>query len=86
VLLLPVAWLVIARLDQRSWPQPQTLVFLGLIACFDVLARWQAGPSYGQPGFKPAQTGDPIVMLAANALFLGTLLIFLCGPWLLRSR
>jgi hypothetical protein len=86
VLLLPVTWLVIARLASRHWPQPQTLVLLGLIACLDVLSRWQPGPAYGQPGFKPAQTGDPMVMLAANILFLGTLLIFLCGPWLLRSR
>lgn len=86
VLLLPVAWLVIARLASRRWPQPQTLVFLGLIACLDVLPRWQAGPGFGQPGFKPSQTGDPIVLIAANALFLGTLFVFLCGPWLLRSR
>ena len=86
VLLLPVAWLVIARLASRRWPPVQTLVFLGVIGCFDILSRWQPGPGFGQAGFGPAQTGDPMVLLAANSLFLGTLLIFVCGPWLLRSR
>lgn len=86
VLLLPVAWLVMARLASRGWPPVQSLGFLGVIACFDLLSRWQPGPGYGQAAFGPAQTGDPMVLIAANTLFLGTLLLFLCGPWLLRSR
>lgn len=86
VLLLPVVWLAIARLASWRWPPARTLVLLAVIACFDVLSRWQPGPGYGQPGFGPAQTGDPMVLLAANALFLGTLLLFLSGPWLLHSH
>ncbi len=86
VILLPITWLAIARLARRRWPPPQTLVFLGVMGCFDVLSRWQPGPAFGQPTFAAAQTGDPIVLLGANALFLGTLFLFVCGPWLLRSR
>jgi hypothetical protein len=53
---------------------------------FSVLSRWPAGPAFGQPGFRAAQTMDPVVFLTANSLFFATLILFLSAPWLLRSR
>lgn len=86
VLLLPLIWLGIAALARRRWPLAQTAVLVGILGCFDLLSRWQPGPGFKQPGFQAAQTADPLVLISANALFLGTLLLFLCAPWLLRSR
>jgi len=86
VILLPVVWLAVMAIAALEWPWPRTLVLLTLLLGFSVLARWPAGPPFGQAGFKAAQTGDPLVLLTANALLLSTLALFLVAPWLLRSR
>jgi hypothetical protein len=64
----------------------RTVGIAAILAGFSVLARWSPGPAFNQPGFKVAQTGDPLVFITANALLLSTLLLFLLTPWLLRSR
>lgn len=86
VILLPVIWLSVVAIAARNWPFGRTLVLAGLLAMFSVLPRWQAGPAFGQPGFRAAQTADPIVFLTANGLFFATLMLFLLAPWLLRAR
>jgi alpha-1,2-mannosyltransferase len=86
VILLPVIWLVLIALAGRDWPIWQTGVTAVILLGFSVLARWPAGPGFGQAGFKAAQTSDPLVIVTANALFLSTLALFLVAPWLLRSR
>ena len=86
VVLLPVIWLSAIALAERDWPVIPTLALAGLLFVFSVLSRYPAGPAYGQAGYRDAQTQDPIVFVASNALFLGTLMLFLFAPWLLRSR
>ena len=86
VILLPVIWIGAIALAERDWPPVPTAGLAGLLVIFSVVARWPVGPTFGQVGFGPAQTGDAIVIIAANAFFLGTLILFLFAPWLLRSR
>ncbi|HEX3629898.1 MAG TPA: glycosyltransferase family 87 protein [Candidatus Dormibacteraeota bacterium] len=86
VIVLPAIWLALVAVASLDWPLPRTLALAALLAGFSVIARLPAGPGFDQPGFKAAQTGDPIVLLTANALFGCTLLLFLLAPWLLRSR
>jgi len=86
VVLLPVIWLSAIALAQREWPVIPTVTLASLLFAFSVLSRYPAGPAYGQAGYRDAQTQDPIVFVASNALFFGTLMLFLFAPWLLRSR
>jgi len=86
VILLPVIWFSFIAIDERGWPLPSTLAMGVLLLLFSVVSRWPVGPAIGQPGFRAAQTADPVVFVMANALFFGTLGLFLLAPWLLRSR
>ena len=86
VILLPVIWVGIAASASHNWAPLRTVVMIGLLAMFSVLPRWSAGPAFGQAGFRASQTGDPLVFLSANGLFLATLVLFLLTPWLLRAR
>src|SRR4029077_11520127 len=86
VILLPVIWIGAIALAERDWPPMPTAALAGLLVTFSVIARWPVGPAFGQVGFRNAQTGDALVIIAANAFFLGTLILFLFSPWLLRSR
>jgi alpha-1,2-mannosyltransferase len=86
VILLPVFWIGAIALAKRDWPLAPAVGMAGLLIIFSVLARWPVGPAFGQIGFRPAQTGDAMVLLVANAFFLGTLILFVTAPWLLRSR
>lgn len=86
VILLPVLWIGAIALADRNWPVGPTIGMAGLLVIFSVVARWPAGPAFGQVGFRAAQSGDPVVVLLANAFFLATLMLFLSAPWLLRSR
>ncbi len=86
VILLPVLWMGAIALAERDWPVAPTAGAAGLLLIFSVVDRWSVGPAFGQPGFRAAQTGDALVFLIANALFFGTLILFLFAPWLLRSR
>ena len=86
VILLPLIWLCVIALAQREWPPLPTVALSGVLLLFSFVSRWPVGPAFGQPGFRAAQTMDPAVFLAANALFFATLILFLSAPWLLRSR
>ena len=86
VILLPVIWMGAIALAERDWPVVPTIGLAGLLVIFSVVARWPVGPAFGQVGFRGAQTTDPMVFVVANAFFLGTLILFLFSPWLLRSR
>ena len=86
VLLLPVFWIAAVALAKRDWPVAPTVAAAGLLLLFSVVTRWAVGPAFGQPGFSAAQTTDVMVFVVANAFFLGTLIVFLLAPWLLRSR
>ncbi len=86
VILLPVIWIGVIALAERDWPVAPTIGLAGLLVNFSVVARWPVGPGFGQTGFRAAQTSDPMVFLIANAFFLGTLILFVLSPWLLRSR
>ena len=86
VILLPLIWLCVIALAQREWPPLPTVALSGVLLLFSFVSRWPVGPAFGQPGFRAAQTMDPAVFLAANALFFATLIFFLSAPWLLRSR
>jgi alpha-1,2-mannosyltransferase len=86
VIVLPVIWFSVIALAQRDWPPVPTAALSGVLLLFSVLSRWPAGPAFGQPGFRAAQTMDPVVFLTANSLFFATLILFLSAPWLLRSR
>jgi alpha-1,2-mannosyltransferase len=86
VILLPVIWFSLIAIAQRGWPLATTIAMSAVLLVFSVVARWPVGPAYNQPGFRAAQTADLTVFLVANALFFGTLTLFLLAPWLLRSR
>ncbi len=86
VVLLPLIWLSVARLAGRGWPLPATALLGAAVVCLSVLPRWHPGPPFGSPTFRAAQTGDPLIVLTGNALFCGTLMLFLGSRWLLRSR
>ncbi|MFY9615993.1 MAG: glycosyltransferase family 87 protein [Candidatus Dormiibacterota bacterium] len=86
VILLPVFWIGAIALAERDWPVAPTIVAAGLLLTFSVVTRWTVGPAFGQMGFRAAQTTDVMVFLVANAFFLGTLILFLLAPWLLRAR
>jgi len=86
VILLPVIWFSFIAIAERGWPVTSTLALFALLLLFSVVARWPVGPAFSQPGFRVAQTADPAVFVVANALFFGTLAVFLLAPWLLRSR
>ena len=86
VILLPVIWFSFIAIAQRGWQVASTIALGALLLVFSVVARSPAGPAFDQPGFRTAQTADPVVLVVANALFLGTLALFLLAPWLLRSR
>lgn len=86
VILLPVIWLAATALAERGWPVAPTATLAGILLIFSVVSRWPVGPGFSRPGFRLAQTHDPIVFVIANSLFLATLILFIAGPWLLRSR
>ena len=86
VILLPVFWFSFHAISQRGWPMPSTLAVGALLLLFSVVSRWPVGPAFNQPGFGAAQTADPAVFVVANAMFFGTLILYLVAPWLLRSR
>jgi alpha-1,2-mannosyltransferase len=86
VVLLPLIWLSVARLAGRGWPVPATALLAAGVLCVSVLSRWHPGPAFGSAAFWGAQTGDPLTVLTANALFGGTLILFLGSRWLLPSR
>lgn len=86
VILLPIIWLAIISLARRAWPLRETICLATVTLLLTVVARWQVGPAFGEAGFRAAQTMEPLVFLAANGLFIGTLLLFITAPWLLRSR
>ena len=86
VMLLPLLWLVVDRLQRLGWPRVETATLGFLLAGFSLVARWHPGPSFSTSGFRQAQTADPLVLLTANSLFITTLALFLLCPWLLRSR
>jgi alpha-1,2-mannosyltransferase len=86
VILLPVIWIGAIALAERDWPVAPTVGLAGLLLVFSVVARWPVGPAFGQVGFRAAQTTDPIVFVIANAFVIGTLILFVFSPWLLRSR
>ena len=86
VILLPVFWIGAIALAKRDWPVAPTVAAAGVLLIFSVVARWTVGPAFGQLGFRAAQTTDPLVVVVANAFFLGTLILFVVAPWQLRSR
>jgi alpha-1,2-mannosyltransferase len=86
VIVLPLIWLSMIALGRREWPPLPTAALTGILVLFSVVSRLPAGPAFGQPAFRAAQTMDPVVFLAANAFFFTTLILFLSAPWLLRSR
>lgn len=86
VILLPVIWFAAIALAERHWPTAPTAVLAGVLMIFSVVSRFSAGPAFNHPGFRQAQTQDPVVLLIANSLFIATLVLFIAGPWLLRSR
>jgi alpha-1,2-mannosyltransferase len=86
VILLPVVWLAIISLARRGWPLAETLCLTATTLLLTLVARWPVGPAFGESGFRAAQTMDPLVFLFANGLLIGTLLLFITAPWLLRSR
>lgn len=86
VVLLPVIWLSVIAVARRGWPLAPTLTLAGLTVVMSLVSRWPAVPAFGAPGFRAAQTMDPLVFIVVNSLALGTIVLFLGAPWLLRSR
>ncbi|MDQ6884377.1 MAG: DUF2029 domain-containing protein [Candidatus Dormibacteraeota bacterium] len=86
VILLPVIWLSVIALERRGWPLAPTLTLAGLTLVMSLVARWPTVPAFGAPGFRAAQTMDPLVFVVVNSLAIATLVFFLGAPWLLRSR
>ncbi len=86
VIVLPVIWFGLIAVANRRWPLAPSAAIAAVVAGFSALARWSPGPTFGQAGFKAAQTGDVLVFFTANALLFSTLVLFLLSPWLLRSR
>jgi alpha-1,2-mannosyltransferase len=86
VIVLPLLWGCVAALGARHWPRVETGSLIAILLVFSVVSRLPLGPAFGQPGFRTAQTADPLVLLVSNAFLLGALLLFFASSWLLRSR
>ena len=86
VILLPVIWVSIISVARRNWPFRPTVTLAAIALLMSLLARWPIGPVFGQPGFRASQTMDPMVFIVVNSLSIGTILLFITAPWLLRSR
>ena len=86
VILLPLLWLCATQLAQRGWPVLDTALLTLVALCLSGLPRLHLGPAFGDPGFRAAQTADPFVLLTTNTLLIGTVMLFLISPWLLRKR
>lgn len=88
VILLPLVWLLIVKLVQA--PSPRELVgavvtFGFAILCLLEIPHFPLGPPYATQFARAAHTANPLLIAAANRLLLGTLLLFVTAPWLLRQ-
>ena len=83
VILLPLVWVLLESLCRRGWPQPQTAVFALALLCLAVIPRLPIGPPYATEFARAAHTSNPLLIAAANRLFIGTLILFAASPWLL---
>ena len=86
VILLPLVWLVLVTLSDRQWPVPQTAVFALSLLCLLAIPHLPFGPPYGTDFARAAHTGSPLLILGANRLLVGTVLLFLTAPRLLSRQ
>ena len=84
VILLPLLWLVVTVLADRRWPLPETAVAGVAIVTLLAIPHLPVGPPYATDFARAAHTTNPLLLAAANRLFVGTALLLVVSPWLLR--
>ena len=91
VILLPLVWITVAAPTLPSpvngggkvWPR----VVFGLgVVCLVAIPHLPIGPPYSTDFARAAHTANPVLIVSANRLLLGTLILFLSAPWLLARQ
>ena len=83
VILLPLVWLIIAVLAERGWPLRETAVAAFALLCLLAIPHLPLGPPFATDFARAAHTHNPLLIAGANRLLMGTLILFLAGPWLI---
>jgi alpha-1,2-mannosyltransferase len=86
VIVLPVLWLALTTLAGRGWPRWPTAALGLCVLCLAAIPHLPIGPPFQTPFSRAADTRNLLLILAANRLLLGTLILWLCGPWLVSDR
>jgi alpha-1,2-mannosyltransferase len=94
VILLPLVWVLIAKVSLPP-PRPSPagggtawkwLILALAVLCLMAIPHLPFGPPYGTDFARAAHTVNPLVILGANRLLLGTLILFIAAPLLLGQR
>lgn len=83
VILLPLVWLILTVLADRGWPVRETAVAGLVIVTLLAIPHLPFGPPYATDFARAAHTHNPLVLVGANRLFVGTALLLVVSPWLL---
>lgn len=84
VILLPLVWLSLAAAAARSWPIRE-LLMLGAIGLFlSLIPAWDLGALVSAAQARAIHSFDLGALVLANSSFIGTIILFMAGPWLLR--
>ena len=85
VILLPLLWLVLVVLADRGWPLPQTATAGLAIVALLMIPHLPIGPPFATDFARAAHTHNPLLIAAANRLFIGTAMLLLVSPWLVSG-
>lgn len=84
VILLPLVWLCLAAAAARCWPI-RDLLLLGTIGLFlSLIPAWELGSLISAAQLRALPSFDVTALLLANSPFIGSFILFMAGPWLLR--
>lgn len=83
VILLPLVWLIVTVVGNRGWRLRETAIAGLAMVPLLAIPHLPIGPPYATDFARAAHTSNPLLLMGANRLFLGTVLLLLVSPWLL---
>jgi alpha-1,2-mannosyltransferase len=89
VILLPLIWVLVAQALTLPYPTGggkwiRIAVLAVGVLCLLAIPHLPFGPPYATDFARAAHTANPLLILGANRLLVGTLLLFGAAPWVLR--